>query len=165
MSDTPAPTLEERVAALEEALPHITPARPWTDDQVAEWQAEFDKLMASSGNHEIKILPPSPVLTPETARALLAECVTVVQPGEVLAVRCPDIWTAQQVDEINRYDAARTEGLGISVLFVPGEEFAAVQPDPDDRQFRAKLDKHLPAAWNRLQVLLRPGGVRKELRQ
>jgi hypothetical protein len=162
VSETPAPTLEERVAALEGMMTITAPG--FTADEAAEWQRELEAAL-TDGKHRITILQPAPVLTPETARALLAECVTVVQPGEVLAVRCPDSWNAQQVDEINRYAAARAEGLGISVLFVLGEEFAAVQPDPNDRQFRAKLDKHLPAAWNRLQVLLRPGASRKELRQ
>lgn len=128
MSDTPALTLEERVAALEEALPHITPARTCTDDELAKWQAKFDKLM-DSGRYEIKVLPPAPLLTPETARALLRECVTVVQPGEVLAVRIPDNWSAAQMDAIQDYADASL--AGIRVAFLPGEEFAVQRQEPE----------------------------------
>ena len=62
------------------------------------------------------------MLTPEIARALLRECVTVVQPGETLVIRAPGTWTPRHVEEYQDYADAATEAGQISfrVLVVIG---------------------------------------------
>lgn len=71
-------------------------------------------------------------LTPEEARALLRECVTVVAPGETLVIRVPDTWTHQQHHEAQRRisEVIAERGLGFEVLLLPGEEFAVARPGP-----------------------------------
>jgi hypothetical protein len=69
-----------------------------------------------------------PVLTPETARALLRECVTVVKPGEMLVVRAPDWWTPGQAGEYQQY-AQAVAGDAFRVLVVLGEELAIAEPE------------------------------------
>jgi hypothetical protein len=75
---------------------------------------------------QMRVLPHRPLLTPETARELLRECVTVVKPGEVLVVRVPDNWTARQVSECQEAFESMAEyrDLDITILFMSGEEFA-----------------------------------------
>ncbi|HZR50103.1 MAG TPA: hypothetical protein VFB06_11345 [Streptosporangiaceae bacterium] len=126
MTVTDERTVEERLAALETMLGLRVPA--WTDEQAAEFKAEFDRRMGDGKfeHHEVRLLPPGPaiepLLTPETARALLRECVTVVKPGETLVIRCPDWWGPQQVYEYQRYLNEMTEGF--RALAVVGEELA-----------------------------------------
>jgi hypothetical protein len=68
---------------------------------------------------------PDPVtLTPETILAAIRECVTVVKPGETLAVRCHESWTPEQIEYCQEWLNARSDG--VSVLLVPGAEFAVV---------------------------------------
>lgn len=65
----------------------------------------------------------------ETVLAAIRECVTVVQPGEVLAVRL----RAENIDDIGHLAGQLREihdKLGITVLFVEGEEFARIIPGP-----------------------------------
>ena len=73
---------------------------------------------------------PAPVLGPEQVRQLLAECVTVVRPGEVLVLRCPEDWVPEQVGEMQRYLSEWLEGNApdIRVLVVPHLDMAVVQP-------------------------------------
>lgn len=40
-------------------------------------------------------------LTPDAIRQLLRESVTVVKPGEVLVLRCPEDWVPSQVSEMH----------------------------------------------------------------
>ena len=118
------PTLEERVAALEELIAHplmTIEAPAWTDEQVAQFKAEFERY---PGSHEVRLLPPAPVLAPETAKALLRECVTVVSPGEALAIRVPEGWTPQQVKHYQEYASAVAP---FPVLVVIGEELAVAK--------------------------------------
>jgi hypothetical protein len=65
-----------------------------------------------------------PALTPETIRALLRECVTVVQPGETLIVQVGDTWTPRQVAAAHReLNWAGEDGKPywpFRVLLVPG---------------------------------------------
>ena len=70
-----------------------------------------------------------PALTPGQVRQLLSECVTVVKPGEVLAVRMPDNCTPQQIRECQEAFEAMAEwrDLDIAILFMPGEEFAVAK--------------------------------------
>jgi 2,4-dienoyl-CoA reductase-like NADH-dependent reductase (Old Yellow Enzyme family) len=97
-------------------------------------------------------------LTPEAARALLRECVTVVRPGETLVVRAPDWWTPEQVAEYQRYANAATAdgGSPFKVLVVLGQELAVVQPEPkvelvvqpgslSDDEFARRIEALLPA--------------------
>ena len=120
-------TLEERVAALEAAI-SMAGAEGWTDDQVAEFQAELDRCMADPG-HGLRVLPHRPLLTPETARELLRECVTVVKPGEILVIRGD--WTPGQVRELNDWGEWWTEHCApeVKILFTIGEEFAVAEPE------------------------------------
>lgn len=152
MTEASGRTLEERVAAIEQALsvPAFDFPGQWTDEQVAEFRDKFDELARSPGLPGGRLLPPAPVLTPETARALLRECVTVVKPGETLVIRAPDTWTVQQVELYQEYaDAATGAGrIPFGVLVVIGQELAVVQPEPDDALAR-RIDVLLPAALDR----------------
>ena len=77
------------------------------------------------------------MLTPETAEALLRECVTVVKPGETLVIRIPDTWHPQAVHDTQRRlsEVIAGRGLGFAVLLVPGEEFAVARPGiPESRE-------------------------------
>jgi hypothetical protein len=142
------PGIEDRIAALEAALLPRDPE--WTDEQVAEFRAKWDERMAA-GDWEhrkyepVRVLPQAPLLTPETARALLSECVTVVKPGETLVIRVPESWTPQQAEQYQEYADAATGSARISfpVLVVIGEELAVVQPEPDDA-FAKRVEKVLP---------------------
>lgn len=69
------------------------------------------------------------LLTPETVRELLRECVTVVAPGEVLVIRVPDDWSARQAHEAQERisEVVASRKLGIAVLLLPGEEFAVAK--------------------------------------
>jgi predicted SAM-dependent methyltransferase len=71
------------------------------------------------------VAAPDRTLSPDEARALLRECVTVVRPGETLVIRVPPSWTAYQVQEYQEYaDAA---GLPFRVLVVMGDELAVAE--------------------------------------
>jgi hypothetical protein len=131
VTDTPAPTVEERLAAIEAVL-FDPPAVEWTDEALAGFREELDRLKADGG-HRTRILPPRPLLTPETARELAREYVTILKPGEVLAVRVPDTWTDRQAHETSvRIDEIiALRDLGITVLLLPGEEFAVAQPNTE----------------------------------
>lgn len=126
-------TLEDRVAAIERALavPALDLPGQLTDEQVAGFREEFARLAKLPG---VRWLPRAPVLTPETARALLRECVTVVQPGETLVIRAPGTWTPRHVEEYQDHaDAATASGrIPFRVLVVIGDELAVIQPEPDD---------------------------------
>lgn len=138
MTDTPVPALEDRVAALEDLVAHpLMAADAFTGEQEAELRASLDALGQDGKPFEYRVLPPHPLLTPETARALLRECVTVVRPGETLIVRAHEHWTPQQVRELQDYADTVTEyrDLGVKILFVPGEEFAVAQPKPEPLAF------------------------------
>ena len=129
---TDAPSLEERVAALEEMIAHplqIVSAPPgnFSDAQVAELREALGAAM--SGPYEHRILPPVPSLTPDQVRQLLRECVTVVKPGETLVIRERN-WTPTQVREIQRWmDAEHESGrISFKVLAVIGGELAIAEP-------------------------------------
>lgn len=75
----------------------------------------------------------APPLRPEQVRQLLAECVTVVKPGEVLVLRCPENWGPEQAGEMQRWAEYWLAGNApdIRVLVVPHLDMAVVQPEPD----------------------------------
>lgn len=66
------------------------------------------------------------IISRDALLAAVRECVTVVKPGEVLLVRAPDAWTPRNVMELQEgVDAVVSyRDLGISVLILPGAEFA-----------------------------------------
>jgi hypothetical protein len=69
---------------------------------------------------------PPPEVSPEALLAAVRACVTVVGPGEVLAVRIPPGWAA---DRGWQDVAARLHReQGVRVVFLPGEEFAVIRP-------------------------------------
>jgi hypothetical protein len=98
--------------------------------------------------------PPAAGLTPEAARALLRECITVVQPGETLVVRVPGDWTPRMMVEYQDYADAATESgyIPFKVLVVIGEQVAIVQTETDD------------ALAERIRRLL-PGLIHDEVRK
>jgi hypothetical protein len=98
--------------------------------------------------------PPAAALTPEAARALLRECITVVQPGETLVVRVPGDWTPRMMVEYQDYADAATESgyIPFKVLVVIGEQVAIVQTETDD------------ALAERIRRLL-PGLIHDEVRK
>jgi hypothetical protein len=127
-------SLEERVAALEEQLAHpvmLATAPEISDEEAAKFEADLRQALgnAAFGQHRMRVLPPAPALTPETAGALLRECVAVVKPGETLVIRIPDTWGPQQVYDTQRRLSEIIAGreLGFTVLLVPGEEFAVAR--------------------------------------
>jgi hypothetical protein len=138
-----APGLEERVAALEAALAETRASSAevqftfpeWTPEQAEEFRAEFGRRAVGGGfdTRHVRWLPPAPVLTPEAARALLSECVTVVKPGETLVIRVPDSWTPEQAGAYQQVaNEAREDGrISFPVVIVPGEQLAVARPEPD----------------------------------
>ena len=73
-------------------------------------------------------------LSPDEIRQLLAECVTVVKPGETLVLRCPEGTTMAGMDRLRQITAAQLgPDAGIRVLVVPHLDMAVVQPgrEPD----------------------------------
>ena len=116
-----------------EPLPAVSFPEQWTPEQIEAFKAEFERSWAERKYEPLKVLPPRPLLTPETARELLRECVTVVRPGEVLVIRTSDGWTAEQVGEVQQYANwwLGYRGLDVSILFLPGEEFAVATAKAD----------------------------------
>lgn len=130
--ETDLARLAERVAALEALVaPPLfaisAPEQPPGEQDMARLRERFAEL---AGKHQVAWLPPGPaLLTPELARALLRECVTVVKPGETLVIRVPEGWTPEQVGEYQRYaDYASDEGtIPFRVLVVTGEELGVAE--------------------------------------
>ena len=126
-----AAALQARIAALEAALiaPGIQPEE-WTDEQVAEFKARFAE---AAERHEMRLVPPPPTLEPGQVRHLLAECVTVVAPGETLVLRCPEGWTPEQAEEIAEHARrwVKANEADIRVLVVPHLDMAIMQPETD----------------------------------
>jgi len=106
------------VAALEALLVPQVPE--WTEEQAAEFRQKWEER----AKEPPRLLPHAPLLTPELARALLRECVTVVKPGETLVIRVPDSWSPGQVHTYQEYANAATEAGAVpfGVLVVLGEE-------------------------------------------
>lgn len=125
-------TLEERVTALEQAIQPAGGIQPAHEDldpgQARDLETQLRDTLGNdtAARYGIRVLPPGRLLTPELARELAREYVTIVQPGETLIIRIPDTWTMQQMDEaqryVNRFTAHR--GTGAAILFIPGDEFA-----------------------------------------
>lgn len=89
-------------------------------------------------------------LGPDEIRQLLAECVTVVKPGEVLVLRCPEGWVPEQAEMMQDH-AARwlaENAPDIRVLVVPHLDMAVMQPE-NDAAFLARLEKAWPEMTRR----------------
>lgn len=89
-------------------------------------------------------------LGPDEIRQLLSECVTVVKPGEVLVLRCPEGWGADQAEALQMYVSAWLTGNapGVRALVVPALEPVIVQPE-NDAAFLARLEKAWPEMTRR----------------
>lgn len=61
-------------------------------------------------------------LTPELILAAIRECVTVVKPGETLAIRAGEGWTPDQVGQVNEW--IESWDLPFRAVMLPGAEFA-----------------------------------------
>ena len=65
-----------------------------------------------------------------TLLAAIRDCITVIEPGDVLAVRVGDDLTDEYLDEMADYAGHVTREHGVSVIFVRGEEFARLKGAP-----------------------------------
>jgi len=117
------PDLEERVAALEEAILHppqrIVPSvQPLTEAEAGEFRERFAEAVRP--------------LSPGEIRQLLSECVTVVKPGETLIVRVPVTWNPEQVSNYqkNFNDWAGWLDLPFRVIVVIGDGLGIAEPQP-----------------------------------
>jgi hypothetical protein len=68
-----------------------------------------------------------------TLLAAIRQCVTVVEPGEVLAVRVSENAADDYLDELNERARDLREVIGVRVVFIQGEEFARLRAgtEPD----------------------------------
>lgn len=94
---------------------------PVTEAQLAELRKRWEAVIDPP-------LQVRPMLHKETILAAIRECVTVVKPGETLAVRLSENFTSGQLREYQEAIDSMTEyrGLGIHVLVLPGEELAVL---------------------------------------
>jgi hypothetical protein len=92
----------------------------WTDEMVAEFEVRW----AGLSSQPPRWIPSPPPLTQDEIRALLRECVTVVQPGESLAIRAAESWTPDQIGQVNEWIGYME--LPFRAVMLPGDEFAAV---------------------------------------
>jgi hypothetical protein len=67
---------------------------------------------------------------PEVVLAAIEQCMTVVRPGEALAVRVSKNITEDEVAYLRNCAARAREGTGVTILFIAGEEFARVAIQP-----------------------------------
>ena len=127
------PSLEERVAALEEAL--ANPLRSyipsWTPLTEPE-EAELRESIAKAAKLPPRIIWQPPPLTPDEVRQLLRECVTIIKPGETLIIRVPWKTTPTQVRELQDAltDGIEYTGAPFKVLVVPGDELGVAEEQP-----------------------------------
>ena len=131
MTDTPS--LEERVAALEEALAnplraYIPSWEPLTEAQ----EAELRESLTEAVKMPPRVIWQRPPLSPDEIRQILRECVTVVKPGETLVIRGAN-WTPNQVREIQQVmDAMHEDGrIPFEVLAVFGDELGVLHLPED----------------------------------
>lgn len=67
---------------------------------------------------------------PDLILAAIEECVTVVKPGEVLAVRVPPDVDEDTVDGLREGSRQLADASGMTVVFLPGEAFARITTAP-----------------------------------
>lgn len=135
MTEADARTIEERVTALEGLLAPEVP--DWSEEQVAEFEKRFAELVRQPARLVEYVRP----LGADEIRRLLQACITTVRPGETLAIRAPDRWTPNQVDEYQRYLDYFTEtgDVPFKVFVVAGEEFAVITQSAMLNEARATL--------------------------
>jgi hypothetical protein len=151
--------LEQRVAMLEErarqtaARMDIPADAPITGEQAAEFRRQFEEAMRQPDAYRHHVLVQPPPLTPEQVRYLLRECVTVVKPGEVLILRCPEDWTPTQVAEMQEHASYWLEenAPDIRVAVVPHLEMAVAEPEPD-AEFIGRIERLWPELRRRQQA-------------
>jgi hypothetical protein len=89
-------------------------------------------------------------LAPGQVRRLLAECVTVVRPGEVLVLRCPEGWTPDQAalmqDHASRW--LEENAPDVRAMVIPHLDMAVVQPETDEA-FAARAGRVMPGILRR----------------
>jgi len=132
----PSP-LEQRVAALEATVDRLMSpvvAPEWTEEQIAQFQRDFEAATVDGKHRPLQILPLQPnLLDPETVRQLLRESVTVVKPGEVLffTVGDPNV-TPGQLREIQEAISTWLEynAPEVKAIVLPHGEFAAAGTRP-----------------------------------
>ena len=130
--DPKVTSLEERIAALEEALanPLRTYIPSWTPLTEAE-EAELRESITEAAKMRYRAIPLPPPLNPDEIRQILRECVTIVRPGETLVIRGRD-WTPSQVHEIQQcMDAMHEDGrIPFRALAVLGDGLGVAEPRP-----------------------------------
>ena len=126
------PTLEQRVAALEEMIANplrvvFPPVPEFTPEQEAELREALAAAM-KAGPHQHRVNLQPPPLAEDEVRQLLRECVTVVKPGETLVIQGRN-WTPNQVREIQDWmDAEHESGrIDFRVLAVIGDELGVAE--------------------------------------
>ena len=128
---TETPSLEERVAALEEAIrfPLRAYIPSWTPLTEAE-EAEVSESIAEAARMPPRVIQPPPPLSRDEIRQILRECVTVIKPGEHLILRVPWTTTPGQLRELQAdvNEAARWLELPFKTLILPGDELAVAEP-------------------------------------
>ena len=94
---------------------------PMSDADAAEFRERFGEAM-KDGRYQTTVLPPR-FLTEDQVRQLLAECVTVVKPGETLVLRMGREWTPPQLREVaDMVDAViKYRELPFRALVVPAD--------------------------------------------
>jgi hypothetical protein len=122
----------------------IPPGAVMTEEQAAGFRERFQEAIRDGSLPGARFLPPGPLLTPETARELLRECVTVVKPGETLVIRSRD-WNPEQAEYYQEYlgHMADAGEIPFRPLVVIGDEVAVVQP-ASDADLSARIRKLLP---------------------
>lgn len=81
---------------------------------------------------EVRASPPPRFLTEDQVRQLLAECVTVVKPGETLILRLGREWTPGQFHEVQGMldDVIRYRDLPFRALAVPADGLGVAEAPP-----------------------------------
>ena len=72
--------------------------------------------------------------------AAIRQCVTILEPGEVLAVRVPGTLSDSDHGRLRNHAEAIRQAHGVTVLFLPGEEFARIKVAGSDDAFRPLKD-------------------------
>lgn len=104
------------------------PCEPMPPERCAEFRDRARELGATI---DAAARPPVP-LGPGELRAMLRECVNVVEPGDVLVIRLPPQYEAHQVNELGRYVTMwlADHAPGVHALVVPAEEITVFRPAP-----------------------------------
>jgi hypothetical protein len=94
--------------------------------QAAELRRQLDEVTAQHRHP----LPVPPALGPGELRALLRECVNVVEPGDLLVIRVPADWTPAQLRDLEEHVNwwLASNGDHIRALLVPAEKIKVLHP-------------------------------------